>query len=41
VGNIKIELAEIGWGAMGWIDLSQDRDQWMALMKTVLNLRVP
>jgi hypothetical protein len=39
--NIKMDLIEIGWGGMDWIDLGQDRDQWMALVNTVLNLRVP
>jgi hypothetical protein len=41
VGNIKIDLREIGWDDMGWIDLAQDRDQWRALVNTVINLRVP
>jgi hypothetical protein len=40
--NIKMDLREeIGWGAMDWIDLVQDRDQWMALVNTVMNLRLP
>jgi hypothetical protein len=39
--NIKMDLREIGWGGMDWIDLAQDRDQWRALVKTVMNLRVP
>jgi hypothetical protein len=34
-------LREIGWGGMDWIDLAQDRDQWRALVNTVMNLRVP
>jgi hypothetical protein len=29
--NIKMDLREIGWGDMDWIDLAQDRDQWRAL----------
>jgi hypothetical protein len=41
VDNIKIDLREIGWDGMDWIDLAQDRDQWRALVNTVLNLRVP
>jgi hypothetical protein len=38
---IKIDLREIGWDGMDWIDLAQDRDQWRALVNTVMNLRVP
>jgi hypothetical protein len=34
--NIKIDLMEIGWGCMDWIDLAQDRDQWRALVNTVM-----
>jgi hypothetical protein len=30
VDNIKMDLREIGWGGMDWIDLAQDREQWMA-----------
>jgi hypothetical protein len=36
-----MELREIGWGCMDWVDLAEDRDQWRALVNTVLNLRVP
>jgi hypothetical protein len=39
--NIKIDLRGIGWDGMEWINLAQDRDQWGALGKTVMNLRVP
>jgi hypothetical protein len=39
--NIKMDLKEIGWGGMDWIDLAQDRDQWRALVNTVMNLLVP
>jgi hypothetical protein len=41
VDNIKMDLREIGWDGMDWIDLAQDRDQWGALVKAVMNLRVP
>jgi hypothetical protein len=37
--NVKIDLTERGWG--GKIDLAQDRDQWRALVNTVMNLQVP
>jgi hypothetical protein len=39
VDNIKLDLREIGWGGMAWIDLVQDRDQWKTLMNTVMNFR--
>jgi hypothetical protein len=41
VENIKIDLREMGWDCMDWIDLAQDRDQWRALVNTVMSLRVP
>jgi hypothetical protein len=37
VDNIKIDLREIGWDSMDWIELAQDKDQWRALVNTVLN----
>jgi hypothetical protein len=39
--NIKMDLREIGSGVMECINLSQDRDQWRALVITTMNLRVP
>jgi hypothetical protein len=39
--NIRMDLREIGWGGIDWINLVQDTDQWKALMNTVVNLRVP
>jgi hypothetical protein len=41
VNNIKMDLREIGWDGMDWIDVAQNRDQWRALLNTVMNLRVP
>jgi hypothetical protein len=40
VDNIKIDLREIVWDGVDWVDLAQDRDQWRALVNTVMNLRV-
>jgi hypothetical protein len=40
VDNIEMDLRKIGWGPVGWIHLTQDRDYWRALVKTVMNLRV-
>jgi hypothetical protein len=36
-----MDLREIGWDDIDWIDLAQDNDQWRALMNTVINLLVP
>jgi hypothetical protein len=41
VDNIKIDLRDIGWDGMDWIHLAQDRDQWRALVNTVMNIRFP
>jgi hypothetical protein len=41
VDNIKMNLSEIGWGDMDWIDLAQDRDQWSVLVNMVMNLQFP
>jgi hypothetical protein len=40
VGNIKMDLIEKGFYGMDWIDQAQDRDQWRALVNTLMNLRV-
>jgi hypothetical protein len=36
-----MNLREIGWEGVDWVDLAQDKDQWRALVHTVMNLRVP
>jgi hypothetical protein len=41
VDNIKMDLRDIGWDGMDWIDLAQDRDRWRAYVNAVMNLRVP
>jgi hypothetical protein len=39
VDNIKMDLKEIGWDGMDWIDVAQDRHQWRALVDTVTKVR--
>jgi hypothetical protein len=36
-----IDLQEVGWGGMDWIDLAQARDRWQTLVNVAMNLRVP
>jgi hypothetical protein len=38
--NIKMDVREIRCDGMDWIDMAEDREQWRALVKTVMNLRV-
>jgi len=39
--NIRMDLKEMGWEDVDWVHLAQDRDQWRAVVNTVMNLRVP
>ena len=39
--NNKMDLQELRYGGMDWIELALDRDWWRALVSAVMNLRVP
>jgi hypothetical protein len=38
--GIKMDLREVGWGGVEWIQLAQDRDRWRAVVSAVMNLGV-
>jgi hypothetical protein len=38
--NIKMDVREIGWGGVDWIDLGQDKEHWRVFVNTVMNLWV-
>jgi hypothetical protein len=39
--NIRMDLRKVGCGCVDWMELAQDRDRWRALLRAVMNLRVP
>ena len=41
VGNIRMDLQEVGCGYVDWIGLVQDRDRWRTLVSAVMNHPVP
>ena len=38
--NIKMDLQEVGGGCGDWMELTQDRERWRALVSTVMNFRI-
>jgi hypothetical protein len=41
IDNIKMDLQEVGWGGLDWIDLAQGRGRWWTLVNVVLDFWVP
>jgi hypothetical protein len=41
VDNVRMDLRELEWNGVDWIDMAQDRNQWRALVNMVLNLWLP
>ena len=39
--NIKMDLQEVGFGIMDWIELAQERDSWRTVVNVIMNLRIP
>jgi hypothetical protein len=38
--NVKMDLQEVEYGCMGWIELAQDRDRWRALVNAIMDLQI-
>jgi hypothetical protein len=36
--GIRMDLREIGWGSVEWIQLTKDRGRWRSLVNTVMNI---
>ena len=39
--NIRMDLKEIGFNSRNWVDLTQNREYWKALVNAALNHRLP
>ena len=38
--NSRIDLQEVGWGNMDWMNMVQDRERWLALVNVVMNMQI-
>jgi hypothetical protein len=36
-----MDIQEVGWTVVEWIDMDEDRDRWRAVVSAVMNLRFP
>jgi hypothetical protein len=41
MSSFIMDLREMEWDGVDWIELAQERDQWRALVNTAMNLRIP
>jgi hypothetical protein len=41
MNNIKMDLRETGWSGMDWMDLTQNKDKWRAVVNMAMNLQFP
>jgi hypothetical protein len=39
--NMEMELQEVEWVCIGWINLAQDRNRWQACVNAIINFGVP
>ena len=38
--NSRMDLQQVGWGGMDWVDVVQDRERWLAIVNVEMNMQV-